>query len=881
MLKNKRETGITLVALVITITVVLIIAAVAIVAVQNEGIIEYAKNAAEKYEIGQIQEEAEIVKDDAKIEYSISGRTLTQADLLSRLQQHFEGSTIEGNSVLVKNGKYKIVVDENANISVEGNAQREYARGDVKVSHTVNKTNSGYNIILTMELVGMPRYDYDELAYNQYLENEYLPGMSTEELMVMGGELLYPGEGLTAKQVYEGVLMSELDGMSYEDFMKDKDAIIKDKYNFPTANSYIKFAMIQAFTGSWIDAWDVQTDGANMVYSKLLLPELVGKSEDEIKSAIEGYYNNEKTFDVILKEITGKTTIEDYILKLNREVDIDIPAAKFFNREQALIYLAGQAYAKSHPIVVTKPDGTVQQIDWFGDYDGLFGRTYTVTEIGSYTIKVTGPSGYTEQIVAKAGASITLDKEEITIVDKATITATLINLNESDLVWTTSDDNIASIEGTGATVKVIAKSVGTATITATCGEYTATCEVKIEGSIVLDKEEMAIQDKATITATLINLNENDLIWTISNENIASIEGIGTTVNVIAKSVGTATITVTCGEYTAQCIVGVLGKVDINEIAQINSTIDGKIYSSTNPIIPAGFKAINTETSHWDAESGPEVEDGLVIQDEVGNEFVWIPVNNLNAFARPIAEGSEDYRGVLYDWTKSGYPEYSWSANSTSAREPDVTSKYDGSYLSKMGVTTDLNKDGKVDIIDAKEMLQKEFNNMVRSIDEYGGFYVGRYEMSYNVSAQSKKSTETNPITSSSAYYINTNMWYGLYSKAKTYTNVNNSVQSSMIWGCQYDAMITWIGSAAHTDIGDNRNKTDETGSVETDKLKNIYDLYGNRYEWTLETRGNEYRVRRGGYYNNSYSPSRRDTYQPSVDMKPDGSRLSLYIKVQE
>lgn len=297
------------------------------------------------------------------------------------------------------------------------------------------------------------------------------------------------------------------------------------------------------------------------------------------------------------------------------------------------------------------------------------------------------------------------------------------------------------------------------------------------------------------------------------------------------------------------------------------------------VVPAGFKILVDSTTEYTADN-ISVEKGVVIQDKDKNEFVWIPVNDLNKFARLQAGSTENYRGVLYDWTTSGYPEISWSEDSTSYREPDVVKDYDGSYLSNMGITTDLNKDSKTDISDAKYQLQKEFNNMVKSVDEYDGFYVGRYEMSYNgSSAQSKRSTESNPITSSNGDNSATYMWYGLYSKAKKYTNANNSVQSSMIWGCQYDAMISFMGAKAHEKIGDKRNQSYKTGSVEDDKLKNVYDLYGNRYEWTLEANRTVNRVLRGGNCLNSRFPSQRGLQSPNCD--GFGSRLSLYIKVQD
>jgi len=204
---KKQEKGITLVALIITIIVLLILAVVAIQEITGDGIITKAKNAAEKYQIGQIQEEAETVKDDAKIEYSISGRTLGQAEILSRLQQHFEGSIIEGNSVIVKNGKYKIVVDKNTNISVEGNTPTEHVRGDAKVTHTVTKISSGYQTNLEIELVDIPMYKSTELSY-RFFEKRVLKGKSTEELIVIVGEI-YTGQTLEAKQVYDAMYKAE------------------------------------------------------------------------------------------------------------------------------------------------------------------------------------------------------------------------------------------------------------------------------------------------------------------------------------------------------------------------------------------------------------------------------------------------------------------------------------------------------------------------------------------------------------------------------------------------------------------------------------------------------------------------------------------------
>lgn len=47
----------------------------------------------------------------------------------------------------------------------------------------------------------------------------------------------------------------------------------------------------------------------------------------------------------------------------------------------------------------------------------------------------------------------------------------------------------------------------------------------------------------------------------------------------------------------------------------------------NPYIPDGFKKVETEKSSWQLEDGiPKGwNDGLVIEDPNGNQFVWVPV----------------------------------------------------------------------------------------------------------------------------------------------------------------------------------------------------------------------------------------------------------------
>ena len=296
-------------------------------------------------------------------------------------------------------------------------------------------------------------------------------------------------------------------------------------------------------------------------------------------------------------------------------------------------------------------------------------------------------------------------------------------------------------------------------------------------------------------------------------------------------------------------------------------------------IPQGYNYIK-----GDKIGGAVITDAASGEEKVGNEFVWVPVDTLSDMAVPTSgtDANTNYRGVLYNWDTdaTGNTAYDWSADSTSYREPaNLSSSYDSTSKNSSWTST---------------LYQEEYNKMVKSVSEYGGFYIGRYEMSIN--ATSKNAESKYGATSANASDTDTNQWYGLYNKAKTYApeNASQKVVSSMIWGSQYDAMLKWmkgnkinVTSSSPTDLSignTSRNTTRVTGganngqTVSKDKLSNIYDLLGNIREWTQEAISTAYRISRGGYYSGSYAPSSRTDNYPASTFSSYGSRLTLYIK---
>ena len=63
-------------------------------------------------------------------------------------------------------------------------------------------------------------------------------------------------------------------------------------------------------------------------------------------------------------------------------------------------------------------------------------------------------------------------------------------------------------------------------------------------------------------------------------------------------------------------------------------------------------------------------------------------------------------------------------------------------------------------------------------------------------------------------------------------------------------------------------------------VKNIYDMAGNIYEWSLETWEVRYRTDRGGNYDTKYATSTYASYrhyrEPSTSGGYYGSRMTLY-----
>ena len=529
------------------------------------------------------------------------------------------------------------------------------------------------------------------------------------------------------------------------------------------------------------------------------------------------------------------------------------------------------------------------ELPWTVKKDGY---VYTISENG--------------EVKEKEGIAITTGDTEILkgSTEGKKVSAQILSGETGTIKWEhTGNITLSATEGNEVTVNVNsnANAGDIATITARIDgkTYQDSINVKIVTqvtSVTAEKIEVSIGDKKKIekiTATPENAEGIEVTSYVSqdttkvtvDEKTGEVTGVQegeTTVTISAKGklsgavvTGTCSVKVTKLDHSEVVVPTITAKGNLANKPNIKEVRQGNIP------IPQGYNYIK-----GDKIGGAVITDAATGVEKTGNEFVWVPVDTLSNMAVPTsgtdANENTNYRGVLYNWNTdaTGNTAYDWSADSTSYREPaNLSSSYDSTSTNSSWTST---------------LYQEEYNKMIKSVSQYGGFYVGRYEMSLN--SETKNAESKYGATSATAESTSAKQWYGLYNKAKTYApeNASQKVVSSMIWGSQYDAMLKWmkgnkinVTSSSPTDLSignTSRNTTRVTGganngqTVSKDKLSNIYDLLGNIREWTQEAISTAYRISRGGYYSGSYAPSSRTDNYPASTFSSYGSRLTLYIK---
>jgi len=158
---------------------------------------------------------------------------------------------------------------------------------------------------------------------------------------------------------------------------------------------------------------------------------------------------------------------------------------------------------------------------------------------------------------------ISLNKTSLTLKEgeSETLTATISPSNASNktVSWSSNKTGIAIVDQSG---KVTAVSAGSAIITASAGNVSATCTVTVQQNVIavtsvaLNKTSLSLNvgESETLVATVKpdNATDKTVTWVSSNTTVATVtNGI-----VTAKNEGIATITATAGGKSTICTVTV-------------------------------------------------------------------------------------------------------------------------------------------------------------------------------------------------------------------------------------------------------------------------------------------------------------------------------------
>lgn len=330
----------------------------------------------------------------------------------------------------------------------------------------------------------------------------------------------------------------------------------------------------------------------------------------------------------------------------------------------------------------------------------------------------------------------------------------------------------------------------------------------------------------------------------------------------------------------------------------NKTLAGLTtgYTSKNPVIPGGFTTVDTQKAEWKYtdENKTEVSgwnDGLVIKDGEGNEFVWVPCSESN------------YAKI--NWGDS-YKNNSWDGTITTAEKEQIT-KYGGFYVARYEAGS-----SNVKLTSGKKIGDETLSNW-----ENDSYVVAK------TTQDSKPTSKKGEIP-----YFHADYTTAMVMSSKMYED-SNTVNSNLITGTQWDVMINWMNDNSTTDKSalttnctwGNYNNTElsnvtgkyciidangtmtsawqtaswtgdtkkpkgsyllTTGSTEDVNKKNIYDVAGNLWEWTNEMAGGtvKYMIR-GASFLNGYS-DRPACYRVSITATGTstnyGFRPVLYVK---
>ena len=261
---------------------------------------------------------------------------------------------------------------------------------------------------------------------------------------------------------------------------------------------------------------------------------------------------------------------------------------------------ARQAAAEKLGWTWSVEDESIATVDDHGIVTGVRGGSTTVTVTsadGKFTASCPVTVRQPLQGIALSNIDLVINR-----TDSAEINCTLTpaDTTDTDLTFEIADPAVAKLKGG----KVLAVGNGTTTLTASCGNIKATAQITVGTApteIQFDSTEgvLTVGNTHTIQATLLpeTTTETDLVWSVCNESIATVDDQGT---VTAQGPGSCVVTAATpdGTLKATYALTVKAKQTARAAAPASSTTSSAPAQTVTPSAPAA------ETPAPDPEPAP-------------------------------------------------------------------------------------------------------------------------------------------------------------------------------------------------------------------------------------------------------------------------------------
>ena len=311
------------------------------------------------------------------------------------------------------------------------------------------------------------------------------------------------------------------------------------------------------------------------------------------------------------------------------------------------------------------------------------------------------------------------------------------------------------------------------------------------------------------------------------------------------------------------------KVTGTRIDTVSQGKEAKIYFDTNTrliddlnnnvVIPEGFKIAE--------DSGTKVEDGIVIEDKDGNQFVWIPAktgDGVTVHTKAKGDVTIVYKRTDYGKQYGSYSDYSETLPTDEKTSVNANGGY---YIGRFEA-------GDKESTEAKTMRAGETENRTVTIK--------KDQVPYNYVSISNCKSLAERMSSTQGYSAKTKLVSSYaWDTAISIMQITNKDYGKSSEEGNYNDTTFYYTDITGAEKAKNNGSNTLVPTGQTAAVCNIYDIGGNLWEYTTESSsyiGGQYTMR-GGCYDNSYAvgpAGNRSNYDGNA-YSAYGFRITLYL----